>query len=80
MKTQIEKDGVVQTVKDRYLQNFLDRGWTVIGEKKVCKVGKAKATADVIEEEVPLNQEEEDNWTISLDDESSMPIDNEGEE
>jgi len=70
MNITIEKDGVLKSVKERFLQNFLDRGWKVVGEKKVSRIGKAKATADVIEEDVSPQEEEQ----------SSMPNDNEGEE
>lgn len=78
-KVTIEKDGVTQEVKSRYLHNFLSQGWQEVGtvKKKVSKIGNAKATADVIEEDAP--QEDEDNWTNSLDD-TSMPTTNEGEE
>lgn len=77
-KVTIEKDGVTKEVKSRYLHNFLSQGWQEVGtvKKKVSKIGNAKATADVIEEDTP--QEDEDNWTFSLD-ETSMPTTNEGE-
>lgn len=77
-KIKINKDGVTQFVKPRHLQNFVERGWKVSGDEKVSKVGKAKATADIIEEEVPL-QIEEENWD-EPEQESSMPNDIKGEE
>ena len=79
-KVKIEKDGVTQEVKSRYLHNFLSQGWQEVGsvKKKVSKIGNAKATADVIEEDAP-QEDGEDNWTFSLD-ETSMPNTNEGEE
>ena len=73
-KVKIQKDGVVQEVKQRYLNNFLDKGWKLVSktfEKKVSKIGIAKVTADVIGEEVPLQEEEE---------QSSMPTIIKGEE
>lgn len=65
-------------VKERDVQRFLSEGWVPATEEKVSKIGKAKATADVIEEEI-APQEEEDNWTYSLDD-SSMPTETKGDE
>lgn len=80
MKIQIEKDGVVQEVKERHLQNFLDRGWNMASGQKnnISTVGKANATADIIEEETP--QEEEELWDEDLEDEASMPNNQEGDE
>jgi hypothetical protein len=72
-KVKVTKDGVTQEIKHRYLQNFLDRGWTVEGEKKSAVNYKIEATADVIEEDDPLEIEEDD-------DNSSMPEDDEGED
>tara|TARA_R110000868_G_scaffold123968_2_gene327927 strand:- start:2455 stop:2670 length:216 start_codon:yes stop_codon:yes gene_type:complete len=71
MKITVEKNGITQDVKQVHLQNFLDRGWTATAEKKVSRIiGKAKVTADVIEEEVTPPTEEQ----------SSMPNHNQGEE
>ena len=76
-KVNITKDGVTQLIKHRYLQNFLDQGWSVEGESKPKSKKKSavdytiEATADVIEEATPPIVEEE---------ESSMPITNQGEE
>ena len=69
-KIKVTKDGVSQEVKQRYLHSFIAQGWKVEGDKKVSKVGTAKATADVIEEVNPQIQEEE----------SSMPNINKGDE
>lgn len=75
-KFTIEKDGVTQIVKERYLKNFLDRGWeisnTTTDVQKVFsrKATKVEATAEVIEEEE----------TPQVEEESSMPNYNEGEE
>lgn len=70
-KVKVTKDGVTREVKERYLHGFIAKGWVVDGGKKVSNVGKAKATADVIEEVIPPKQEEE---------ESSMPNEDKGEE
>jgi hypothetical protein len=59
----IEKDGVVQEIKERYLNRFLDTGWAVVSDttpKKLSK-NKIKVTAEVepavetepVQEEVP---------------------------
>jgi len=80
-KITITKDGVTKEIKHRYLENFLDRGWVHEGEvpaKKEVSV-KVEATADVVEEETP-ETEDEDNWTYSLDDSESEPEDEEGED
>lgn len=48
MKITIEKDGVTQDVKPKYLQNFLDRGWNEVkgkGNKPAAK--KIEAAAEV---------------------------------
>lgn len=60
MKVTIEKNGQQQAVKQKYLKNFLDRGWKTVGEKKVSKVGVAKATADIVEEEIPQPEDKGD--------------------
>ena len=73
-KITVTKDGVTQDIKHRYLQNFLDRGWTESkpkSKKKSAVDVKVEATADVIEEATPPIVEEE---------ESSMPKFNQGEE
>jgi len=75
-KFTIEKDGVTQIVKERYLKNFLDKGWevsnTTTDVQKVFskKTAKVEVTAEVIEEETPQIEEEE----------TSMPNYNQGEE
>lgn len=71
MKIEIKKDGETQWVKQRFLHSFLNKGWEVVGEKKVSKIGTANATADVIEEEYTPQEQEDD---------TSMPNHNEGEE
>jgi len=72
MKITVTKDGVTQEVKERYLQNFIDRGWTTTEDKVISKVGKAKATADILEEDIPQIEMEEQ--------ETSNDSDEEGEE
>ena len=75
-KFTIEKNGVTQIVKERYLKNFLDRGWeisnTTTDVQKVFskKTAKVEVTAEVIEEDE----------TPQIEDESSMPNYNEGDE
>jgi len=75
-KFTIEKNGVTQIVKERYLKNFLDRGWeisnTTTDVQKVFskKTAKVEVTAEVIEEEE----------TPQIEDEPSMPNYNEGDE
>jgi len=64
---EIEKNGEVQNVKERYLQNFIDRGWTPTGSKKTKPAGKVvKAAAEVKpveEEELPYEE-----WDINSED------------
>lgn len=71
IKIKITKDGVSQEVKERYLPSFVAKGWKVESNKKVSKIGIAKATADVIEEVNPQPKQEE---------ESSMPNINKGDD
>lgn len=71
IKIKITKDGVSQQVKERYLPSFVAKGWKVESNKKVSKIGIAKATADVIEEVNPQPKQEE---------ESSMPNINKGDD
>jgi hypothetical protein len=70
-KIKITKDGASQEVKERYLPSFVAKGWKVESNKKVSKIGIAKATADVIEEVNPQPKKEE---------ESSMPNINKGDD
>jgi hypothetical protein len=60
----IEKDGIVQEVKERYLNRFLDTGWAVVSDttpKKLSKNKIIKVDAEVepavetepVQEEVP---------------------------
>lgn len=63
MNIQITKDGVVESIKPRYLNRFLEQGWTEVSNTSPKKVSKAKITAhaDVIEQPVleePVVQEE----------------------
>ena len=67
----IERRGEIIAVKESQLEKFLNEGWSFVTEKKVSKIGKAKATADVIEEEVAPQSEDE---------QSSMPTEIKGEE
>lgn len=75
-KFTIQKDGVTQIVKERYLKNFLDKGWeisnTTTDVQKVFskKTAKVEVTAEVIEEDE----------TPQIEDESSMPNYNQGDE
>jgi hypothetical protein len=65
-KFTIQKDGVTQIVKERYLKNFLDRGWeisnTTTDVQKVFsrKATKVEATAEIIEEDNAPQVEEDD--------------------
>jgi hypothetical protein len=47
----LEKDGVRQNVKERYLNKFLEQGWTHVSDTSPKKISKnvIKASADVIE-------------------------------
>lgn len=75
-KFTIEKNGVTQIVKERYLKNFLDKGWeisnTTTDVQKVFskKTAKVEVTAEVIEEDE----------TPQIEDEPSMPNYNQGDE
>ena len=53
----LEKDGVQQNVKDRYLNKFLEQGWTQVSDTSPKKISKnvIKASADVIEPTVQSN-------------------------
>jgi hypothetical protein len=46
----LEKDGVRQNVKERYLNKFLEQGWTHVSDTSPKKISKnvIKASADVI--------------------------------
>jgi hypothetical protein len=46
----LEKDGVQKTVKERYLNKFLEQGWTQVSDTSPKKISKnvIKASADVI--------------------------------
>lgn len=71
---EITKNGETRVVKERYLQNFLDRGWTLAKAKKSTPAAKkVEAAADVkpVEPEWDLNED----WA---DSEESI-INNEGE-
>jgi hypothetical protein len=74
MAIRINKGNASKVVTEKRLQRFLDSGWTTDEVKKPEPKLSAvlEATADVIEEELPLVEEDEDE-------ESSMPT-NEGED
>lgn len=79
MKIDIEKNGETQSVKERYLQNFLDRGWTIAKSKKTKPAVKVEAAAEV----KPVADQGED-WDIDsgedwADSEESMIANEEGE-
>ena len=61
---EIEKNGEVRCVKERYLQNFIDRGWTKTKSKKTKPAAKViEAAAEVKpvkEEELPYEE-----WDIN---------------
>jgi hypothetical protein len=77
MKTLMSKDGQTHWVKPRFVQNNLDRGWSIVDDAK-SKKSKAviKATAEVTEDWDP-NQEE---WADSAESVIQKPISNEGED
>ena len=78
MKIDIEKNGETQSVKERYLQNFLDRGWTIVKSKKTKPAVKVEAAAEV----KPVVGASED-WDINSEDwadsEESMINNEQGE-
>jgi len=79
MKIDIEKNGETQSVKERYLQNFLDRGWTIAKSKKTKPAAKIEAAAEV----KPVADQGED-WNIEsgedwADSEESMINNEQGE-
>lgn len=59
---EIKKNGESRMVKERYLQNFLDRGWTTAKAKKTKPAAKIEAAAEV----KPV--EADDNWTTNEQD------------
>lgn len=78
-KVKVIKDGKVEIIKPRYLQNFLDKGWRISGETaEVTPVKEVfsrqvitEATAEVIEEDNSSEPEEDQssNSTTSMGDE-----------
>jgi hypothetical protein len=58
MLIEITKDGVVDRVKQRYLNRFLEQGWTEVSNASPKKPSKAKITAvaEVIEQSVQVEQ------------------------
>lgn len=62
MKHLIQKDGEKQQVKDRYLNKFLEQGWTKVSDTSPKKISKnvIKATADVIEAQEPQSNPPEE--------------------
>lgn len=78
MRIDIEKDGNVQSVKKRYLQNFLDKGWKLAKSKKTTPAAKKiEAAAEVkpVEEDWDIFSGED--WADS--EESVSEDKNEGE-
>jgi len=61
-KITIEKNGEVLDVKERYLENFLDRGWKKAASKKTKPAAKIEAAAEVkpVEDELPYEE-----WDIN---------------
>lgn len=51
MYIELVKNGETRLVKDRYLQNFLDQGWSKPLPTKKPPARILKASADVIKEE-----------------------------
>jgi hypothetical protein len=58
MTIQIIKDGVVETIKPRYLNRFLEQGWTEVSNASPKKPSKNKVvvSAEVIEQNVQQEQ------------------------
>jgi len=56
---EITKNGETRVVKERYLKNFLDRGWTVAKAKKSppAKVVEAVAEVKPVEPDWDLNED-----------------------
>lgn len=81
MYVEITKNGETKSVKERYLQNALDRGWTLAPTAKKSKPAKAKlvAEADVVkaDEQEHWDPESGEDWA---DSEESMIVNNEGED
>lgn len=67
----VEKDGVVNEIKERYLTRFLDTGWTVVSNTSPKKLSKNKIKVDAeveqtvetesVQEEVPPTNPPENN-------------------
>jgi hypothetical protein len=74
---EIEKNGEVQSVKERYLQNFLDRGWTIAKSKKTKPAVKVEAAAEVKPVDEPAEWDvHEEEWAES---EEAMSLLDKGE-
>lgn len=78
MKTLMSKDGQTHWVKPRFVQNNLDRGWSIVDDAK-SKKSKAviKATAEVTEDWDPNSGED---WADSAESVIQTPNSNEGED
>jgi hypothetical protein len=63
MKYLLEKDGVRQEVKERYLNKFLEQGWTKVSDTSPKKISKnvIKAVADVIESSAAVVEDIQSN-------------------
>lgn len=67
MKITVEKAGVTQEIKERYLQNFLDRGWKTVSAKKskpAAKIVEAAAEVKPVDNE-PAWDIEVEEWAES---------------
>lgn len=51
-KVKVELDGVVQEVKERYLNRFLEKGWTEVSNTSPKKLSKNKIKVDADVEQV----------------------------
>lgn len=62
MSNILRKGDETITVKDRYLNKFLEQGWTQVSDTSPKKFSKnvIKASAEVVEQEVPSNPPNED--------------------
>ena len=79
MYVEITKNGETKSVKERYLQNNLDRGWELASPAKKSKPAKAKmvAEAEVVKaDEEHWDPESGEDWADSAE---SIII-NEGED
>lgn len=77
MKITVEKSGATQEIKERYLQNFLDRGWKKVSAKKTKPAVKIEAAAEVkpVVDEPQAWDINEEEWAESQE----AMMDNKGE-